>query len=131
MAKKTEMSFAEGFTVGASKVEEAKKKGTMHKVFDWDRAVKLIKDNLKEHKDLKAEAGLQCDWAHTSGVIFEDGKPVKDDYTYLASAWAVPTLIFTWDDEEQEDIECFVDASESRFTAGSSWDEALIKELEA
>ncbi len=57
-------------------------------VFDWDKAAALI----KERKPDKAGAGLQGDWEWTGGTIFENGKIVSDDYTYLASTWAVPEL---------------------------------------
>ena len=57
-------------------------------VFDWDKAARII----KERKAESAAAGLRGDWEYTGGVIFEDGKPCKDDYTYLASTWAAPEL---------------------------------------
>lgn len=57
-------------------------------VFDWDKAARLI----RERKPKCASAGLRSDWEYTGGTIYEDGKPVMDDYTYLASTWAVPEL---------------------------------------
>ena len=57
-------------------------------VFDWDKAARLIKERNPEH----ASAGLRSDWEYTGGTIYENGKPVIDDYTYLASTWAVPEL---------------------------------------
>ena len=57
-------------------------------VFDWDKAGRLIKERRPEY----ASAGLRGDWEYTGGTIYESGKPVMDDYTFLASTWAVPEL---------------------------------------
>lgn len=59
-------------------------------VFDWEKAAKLI----KEKNAMYAIAGLKDDWDYTAGIIFENGKPVKQEktYTYLASIWAMPIL---------------------------------------
>ena len=57
-------------------------------VFDWDKAATLI----KEREPKRAYAGLRSDWEYTGGTIYESGKPVMDDYTFLASTWAVPEL---------------------------------------
>lgn len=57
-------------------------------VFDWDKAARLILESGCK----TASAGLRGDWEYTGGVIFEDGKPVTDSYTYLASTWAVPEI---------------------------------------
>lgn len=62
-------------------------------IFDWDKAAKLI----RERKPQRASAGLRGDWEYTGGIIFEDGKPVMDYYTYLASTWATPELIMDGD----------------------------------
>ena len=67
-------------------------------VFDWDKAARLI----KERKPEKAYAGLRGDWEYTGGMIYEDGKPVKDDYAFLASTWAVPEL-----DMDGDVVECY------------------------
>lgn len=93
------------------------------RAFDWDKAAQLIKDAFKLHPDVKAEAGLQKDWEYTGGVIFQDGEPVTDSYTYLASAWAQPTLILSWDGEEQQEIDCSTTDRKSRFNSGTCWDE--------
>lgn len=57
-------------------------------VFDWDKAARLIREN----NAVNASAGLRGDWEYTGGVIIENGEPVFDSYTYLASTWAVPEL---------------------------------------
>lgn len=108
--KKSELTFAEGFLgIQSSK---AKEKGNPMLAFDWDKAAQIIKDNLKEHPDLIAEAG---------GEIFRNGKATNNPYTYLASNWAKPTLILSWDGEEQKEIECSTLENE-RFSSGSKWD---------
>ena len=58
------------------------------RVFDWTKAAHLI----KEQKPDVAEAGLAGDWEYTGGIIYEDGKPDKKSYTYLASLWAIPQI---------------------------------------
>lgn len=67
-------------------------------VFDWNKAARLI----RERKPECASAGLRGDWEYTGGAIYEDGKPVMGDYTYLASTWAVPEL-----DMDGAIVECF------------------------
>ena len=59
-------------------------------VFDWHGAAKLIKKSNPH----RAAAGLQSDWEYTGGPIFENGKIVSEDdtYVYLASTWATPEL---------------------------------------
>ncbi len=114
--KKSELTFAEGFLGTRSN------NNNPFKVFDWDRAAKIIKEKYELHSDLVAEAGLQGDWDYTGGVIFEKGKPVDYNYTYLKSNWAIPTLILSWDGKEQEELECFTYVNESRFDSGSTWD---------
>lgn len=121
--KKSELSFTDGF------ISDRAKNNNPQKAFDWDKAAAIIKDKFVSHPDLVAEAGLQGDWKYTGGTIFEDGKPVSDSYTYLCSNWAMPTLILSWDGEEQEEINCFSLESESRFTTDSKWDEQSLKIL--
>lgn len=78
--------------------------GNPQRVFDWDKAAKLIKARLTNNPEdsIVCEAGLAGDWNYTGGEIFRDGKPVEDSYTYLSSNWATPLL--TINDEE---IECW------------------------
>jgi hypothetical protein len=81
------------------------------KIFDWNKAAELIKAS----KANIAEAGLSGDWDYTGGVIYEDGKPVSDEYTYLASTWATPTLII-----DGKEHPCYTDES-SGFTESTKW----------
>jgi hypothetical protein len=124
--KQSTLSFAEGFLGKNAKI--ATKKGNIQKAFNWDKAAEIIKENLKQHPNLIAEAGLQGDWEYTGGVIFENGKPTNENYTYLSSNWATPTLILEWDEEEQEEIECFVEEND-RFNSKTKWDETSLSIL--
>lgn len=67
-------------------------------IFDWDKAARLI----RERKPECAGAGLRGDWEYTGGTIYESGKPVMNDYTYLSSTWAVPEL-----DMDGEIVNCY------------------------
>lgn len=124
--KTSELGFAEGFL--STRGQIAKKQGKPMMTFDWDKAAEIIKNRFKKHKDLVAEAGLERDWNYTGGEIFNDGKPTNEDYTYLSSNWATPTLILSWDGIEQEEIECFTDESE-RLQSDSKWDDEALKIL--
>lgn len=124
--KQSNLSFADGFLGIES--QAARQRGAIQKAFDWDKAAVIIKENLTLHPNLKAEAGLQGDWTYTGGVIFEDGKPTNDDYTYLSSNWATPTLILSWDGEEQIEVDCQTDNDE-RFKEDSKWDEQSLSIL--
>jgi hypothetical protein len=121
--KRSELSFEDGFFTS-----RGRNGGTDYKAFDWDLAASIIKKYAGLYDDLVVEAGLQGDWNYTGGVIFENGKPTNDSYTYLKSNWAVPTLILSWDGEEQEEIECW--ESEGNYSAESKWDEKALKILE-
>ena len=81
--------------------EENRNKEMM--VFDWEKAAELI----KKHKSAYVEAGLQGDLEWTGGIIYENGKTVKNSYTYLSSTWAIPVVIL-----EGEEIPCFAMESE-------------------
>lgn len=76
------MNTSDAFVMGEANRSKEKM------VFDWDKAARLI----AEKKPRRAWAGLRGDWCSTGGMIYEEGKPITDDYTYLASTWAVPEL---------------------------------------
>lgn len=122
--KETQISFMEGFTLGAAKAQAASERGEKAKSFDWNKAASIISHQFKLHPDLIAEAGLQGDWHHTGGVIFTNGHPTNAPYTYLHSAWAIPTLILSWDGCEQLEIECY--ETEGKFNSDSKWDEESL-----
>ena len=96
-------------------------RGKEEKVFDWDKAARIIKDKNAKH----AEAFLESDREWTGGVIFDDGRPVKDDYTFLASTWATPTLEIDGDEE----IECYIMSNETRWNYDTKWPESSLKIL--
>lgn len=120
--KRSELTFSEGFSLGRAN------NNNHLMAFDWDKAAEIISQCIKKHPDLKAEAGLQGDWDFTGGCIFRNGKPFTDDYTYLCSSWAKPTLILSWDGIEQEEIICEVEENE-RFSSKSKWDDISLKIL--
>lgn len=92
------------------------------KVFDWDKAAKIIKEKRPE----SASAGLSEDWVWTSGIIYENGKPIKNEYTFLASRWATPVLYF-----DGEEIECYQPAGYHGWDEDTKWPESALKILES
>lgn len=95
-------------------------RGKEQMVFDWDKAARLIAERKPEF----AAAGLRSDWEYTGGTIYDDGEPVMNDYTYLASTWAVPELSL-----EGELVECYVMASETEWNEDTKWPESALKIL--
>lgn len=89
-------------------------------VFDWDKAAQI----LKERRPQSAEAGLQGDLGFTGGAIWEDGKPVTEDYTYLASTWAPPVLIIGG-----KEIECYKMDTETDWDCSTKWPESALNIL--
>lgn len=92
-------------------------------IFDWNKAAILIKNHPK-YPDVTCEAGLSGDWDYTGGVIFDCRSIVKNNYTYLSSTWATPTLII--DDDEYP---CFVMESETNWGSDTKWPEESVKIL--
>ena len=95
-------------------------------VFDWDKAVEIIKEkNIKN-----AGAGLDGDFEYTAGMILENGKPYTSDYTYLASTWATPQLIiYDAHGDIEEAIDCFVMQSQTKYGSGTQFPEHLISKF--
>lgn len=88
------------------------------KVFDWEKAAKIIKEKNPE----TVIAGLQGDLEYTSGIIWEDGKPVTDSYTYLASTWATPIIIL-----DGQEIDCFKMKHEvPKWDANTKWPKSAL-----
>lgn len=94
------MGFTEGLLNGLSRQHDM----SNLKVFDWNKAARYIKENNIK----RASAGLDGDWDCTSGVIFEDGEIVTNDYTYLASTWVIPTL-----EADGKEIPCYLTVEEN------------------
>lgn len=95
-------------------------RGKPMKVFDWDKAAKLI----AERKPDVASAGLQGDWGYTGGEIYADGKPIDQSmtYTYLASTWATPELEM---DGERQDCYRMQDETEG-WDSGTYWPDSAV-----
>lgn len=94
-------------------------RGQPIRVFDWDRAAELIRDQ----RPTTASAGLSGDWEYTGGPIWRDGAPVPEDdtYTYLASNWATPELDLDGDVQD-----CWRWAEGSGWDAGTYWPESAL-----
>ena len=90
-------------------------------VFDWDKAAKRIAEVHPE----SASAGLSGDWGWTGGEIYCDGKPIKSEYTFLASTWATPEL------EMDGDVEpCYRMKSEvPDWDSDTKWPDSALKIL--
>ena len=100
-------------------------RGKQMKVFDWDKAARLI----KERKPKIAEAGLEGDWEYTGGVIYRNGKPVTDNdigdsYTYLASTWATPIL-----ELDGDPVECYVMDDKRGWDEHTKWPKSALEIL--
>jgi hypothetical protein len=120
-------SFMEGFY--ATPARQAAFEGKPQRAFDFDKAAAIIREAYKSDPGLRAEAGLAGDWGYTAGVIFENGQPVANQYTYLSSNWAEPTLMLTASDGTETEIACFALAEGSRFTSDSKWDDDSLSIL--
>jgi hypothetical protein len=100
-------------------------KGKTQMVFDWDKAAQIIRDRKPE----EAYAGLSGDWEWTGGVIYNDGKPVpqEDTYVYLSSTWATPQL-----EIDDEVIDCFVMKTQDvDWDSDTYWPESALAILNA
>lgn len=88
----------------------AANRGKEAMVFDWITAARILKENKAVH----AAAGLREDWEYTGGPILSHGipMPTDDTYTYLASTWAVPELMYQTEDGKEFTVECFKMESE-------------------
>lgn len=93
------------------------------KVFDWDKAAKII----KERKPKTASAGLSEDLFWTGGLIYKNGKPIKNEYTYLASCWATPVLEM----DDGAEIECYQPKGYNGWDEHTKWPESALKILES
>lgn len=87
-------------------------------VFDWDKAARIISERSPDC----ALASLRGDWEYTGGIIYENGHPVKNSFTYLASTWAVPEL-----DIDGEVIPCYRMESEvPGWGSGTKWPKSAL-----
>lgn len=93
------------------------------RVFDWELAARIIKMKNPE----RVSAGLSQDWEYTGGTIWEDGKPVPREQTYvfLASTWATPQI-----DCDGEILPCFRMVSETPgWNADTYWPPEALRIL--
>jgi hypothetical protein len=111
------LGFSEGMIIGPALGADARRRGEPAKVFDWDKAARLLKESGAQ----TAEAGLKGDWDYTGGIIWENGKPASDHYTYLASNWATPQLII----DDGAPIDCWV-AQPHEWDADTKWPESAL-----
>ena len=90
-------------------------------VFDWDKAAKRIAAVRPE----SASAGLRDDWEWTGGRIYLNGKPVRSEYTFLASTWATPEL------EMDGKVEpCYrMESKVPNWDSGTKWPNSALKIL--
>ena len=96
-------------------------RGKEMRVFDWDKAARLI----KEIQPSSARAGLEGDMEYTGGRIFEDGKILDDSYLYLASTWAAPILVMG-----TYEVECYVMESTTEWDEFTKWPDSARKIME-
>jgi len=54
--KESNYSFMDGFLIPNAII--AKAEGKVHNAFNWDKAAAIIREKLKVHPDLQAEAGI-------------------------------------------------------------------------
>lgn len=99
------------------------------KVFDWQRAVQI----LKENKIQNAWAGMEEDWEDTFAQILEDGKPVIEGLNshnlYLVSIHATPVLTT----DSLGIIECYRkgDQVSKEWIKESTWPEVALAAFNA
>lgn len=93
------------------------------KVFDWDKAARLIVERAPK----VVGAGLEDDWEWTGGEIFENGRPLNRDetYTYLASTHATPQI-----EIDGELLDCYImQSSTPGWDSHTFWPESALSIL--
>ena len=100
----------------------------MLKVFDWDKAARIIKAN--GYKDVRA--GLSEDWFWTGGGILEDGNIVDEELfrCWVHSPWDTPVIrVYSEDGEKcHTEYPCFRETSDDYIP--EHWPESARKILE-
>lgn len=96
-----------------AKGEQARRDGSIAKVFDWDKAREIINQNPTH----TYSAGLVEDWFWTGGTIWESGEQVNA-YCYLASIWATPILR---DENDEINHECWIYKTETDWDESTMW----------
>lgn len=93
-------------------------------VFDWNKAARLIKENISTLDS--AEAGLENDWEWTGGYIYRNNKPDFDSYTYLSSNHAKPKLILIFKDNSEIAFYCFILETETEWNSDTKWPKSAL-----
>ena len=62
----------------------------------------------------------------TAGTIYRDGQPIGDEYTYLASNWAIPVLVINGQEHE-----CWVEKSVTEWDESTKWPKSALDILAA
>ena len=109
------MDSAMAFAMGSAN------RGKEMRVFDWDKAARLI----VEQKPEIASAGLSEDWGCTGGTIYKDGRVNKESYTYLASIWATPAIKL-----DGRFVDCYIMESETKWNEHTKWPESAMAILD-
>ena len=81
------------------------------KYMDWKKVQQIVDEN----PNAVIYAGLQEDWAQTSGLIYARGK-YYDGYVYGSSYWATPIV-----DVDGEEIECWTYEKTEEGSGKPSW----------
>ena len=109
--------------------EEGQKR--TRKVFDWDKAAKIIREKNAE----SAMAGVRndFDWEWTGGIILEKGEPVFSCGDCLETTFGVPEIVLM-DDEGfytmTDAIECYKEkCGETDRDNKRAWPESALKIL--
>lgn len=98
--------------------------GAVPRVFDWDKAARIIKDN--DYKNVKA--GLDEDWYATSDAILINGVPYMESNSFLMSNWATPIMIILDDDNDGDTaIPCWCYKTECEWDAYTQWPDSALQ----
>ncbi|MEM9264493.1 MAG: hypothetical protein AAGA46_03120 [Cyanobacteria bacterium P01_F01_bin.13] len=100
------MDTLQAFAMGSAS------RGNPKKVFDWDKAARLIKESGAQY----ASAGLSKDWDWTADTIWAEGKIPDDSSPYLASTWATPQLYLDGDF-----VDCYIMEAETEWNSKTFW----------
>lgn len=116
------------FAAGFLGPEGLGKKRGAQKTFDYEGAIPILKNIIRENPDVIVQLGLREDWNNTSDTLY-DGQVSNDGYFYLTSCWATP-IINVINDDVEEEIECYK-MCEGPSTPSEEWFERLRNEVES
>lgn len=131
MCKVIELIHSTPIQLGVQYRQENARNGIVGKMFDWDKAMKII--NLKHIAN--ASIGLAEDWFFTGQQIIKDGEPYYseeshgDNIRYFAfSDWATPCI---YDMDKDVAYECWTERTDKDLhdLTHFSWTQDLINKL--